>query len=68
MGAEDRRKIGKITVKVVHAKNLKNQELLSKSDPYCKVMTNDELGFCFVGIILANGNVSSVLTIVLWYY
>ena len=38
MGAADRKKIGKITVKVVNAKNLKNQELLSKSDPYCKVI------------------------------
>ena len=36
MGAE-RRKVGRITVKVVNAKNLKNKELLSKSDPYCKV-------------------------------
>ena len=37
MGAADKRKIGKITVRVVSASNLKNKELLSKSDPYCKV-------------------------------
>ena len=63
MGAEDRRKIGKITVKVVHAKNLKNQELLSKSDPYCKVIMRNLDSV--IGINLADRNVASVLTIVL---
>ena len=46
MGAEKEKKVkdkgkrqtyGKITVQIVNARNLKNKELLSKSDPYCKV-------------------------------
>ena len=38
MGAGDRgRPVGILTVKVVNARNLKNKELVSKSDPYCRV-------------------------------
>ena len=38
MGASERgRCVGKIEVTVVNARNLENNELLSKSDPYCKV-------------------------------
>ena len=44
MGAgKEPRPVGQITVKVVNARNLKNQELLSKSDPYCKVTFVAEL-------------------------
>ena len=37
MGADRGHRVGSISVKVVSANNLKNTDLMSKSDPYCKV-------------------------------